>query len=120
MSLLICLAGPQWPCQLPPQRVWPHFIHWHALSGCQCEAGAGIFALGDKVMTTQTRSIADILDMGPVMPVIVIDHAEDGVALADALLTGGLQTIEVTLRTPAAVAIKAIAGFPEYALAPGL
>ena len=71
-------------------------------------------------MTTQTRSIADILDMGLVMPVIVIDHAEDGVALADALLTGGLQTIEVTLRTPAALcAIKAIAEASRiYALAP--
>jgi 2-dehydro-3-deoxyphosphogluconate aldolase/(4S)-4-hydroxy-2-oxoglutarate aldolase len=61
-------------------------------------------------MATQTRSMTDILDMGPVMPVIVIDHAEDGVALADALLAGGLKTIEVTLRTPAALcAIKAIA-----------
>ena len=44
------------------------------------------------------------------MPVIVIDRAEDGVALADALLAGGLKTIEITLRTPAALgAIKAIA-----------
>jgi len=66
-------------------------------------------------MATQTRSITKILDMGPVMPVIVIDRAEDGIALADALLSGGLKTIEITLRTPAALfAIKAIAeAFPN-------
>lgn len=61
-------------------------------------------------MVSQTASIPEILAMGPVMPVIVIDRAEDGVALADALLAGGLKTIEITLRTPAALgAIKAIA-----------
>ncbi len=48
--------------------------------------------------------------MGPVMPVIVIDNAADAVPLADALLEGGLRTIEITLRTPAALgAIEAIA-----------
>lgn len=61
-------------------------------------------------MASQTTSITEILALGPVMPVIVIDRAEDGVALADALLAGGLKTIEITLRTPAALgAIKAIA-----------
>lgn len=61
-------------------------------------------------MVSQTASIPEILALGPVMPVIVIDRAEDGVALADALLAGGLKTIEITLRTPAALgAIKAIA-----------
>ena len=61
-------------------------------------------------MASQTTSITKILALGPVMPVIVIDRAEDGVALADALLAGGLKTIEITLRTPAALgAIKAIA-----------
>ena len=61
-------------------------------------------------MVSQTASIPEILAMGPVMPVIVIDRAENGIALADALLAGGLKTIEITLRTPAALgAIKAIA-----------
>ena len=61
-------------------------------------------------MVSQTASIPNILALGPVMPVIVIDRAEDGVALADALFAGGLKTIEITLRTPAALgAIKAIA-----------
>ena len=54
--------------------------------------------------------IEGILDLGPVMPVIVIDDAKDALPLADALLAGGLKTIEITLRTPAALAaIKAIA-----------
>ena len=61
-------------------------------------------------MSSQTPTIAEILAMGPVMPVIVIDRAEDGVPLADALMAGGLKTIEITLRTPAALgAIAAIA-----------
>jgi 2-dehydro-3-deoxyphosphogluconate aldolase/(4S)-4-hydroxy-2-oxoglutarate aldolase len=36
------------------------------------------------------QMIQHILDMGPVMPVIVIDNAADAVPLADALLEGGL------------------------------
>ena len=55
-------------------------------------------------------NIRSILALGPVMPVIVIDEAENAVPLADALLAGGLSTIEVTLRTDAALdAIAAIA-----------
>ncbi len=55
-------------------------------------------------------NIRSILALGPVMPVIVIDDADDAVPLAEALLAGGLSTIEVTLRTPAALdAMAAIA-----------
>ena len=44
------------------------------------------------------------------IPVVVLDDAERAVPLARALLTGGLRTIEVTLRTPAALeAIERIA-----------
>ena len=54
--------------------------------------------------------ISDILALGPVMPVIVIDNAEQAVPLADALLDGGINAIEITLRTPAALdAIRAVA-----------
>ena len=35
----------------------------------------------------------------PIIPVVVIDEAEKGPALARALLQGGIQAIEVTLRT---------------------
>ena len=56
------------------------------------------------------ETIEGILNLGPVMPVIVIDDTKDALPLADALLAGGLKTIEITLRTPAALgAIEAIA-----------
>jgi len=52
----------------------------------------------------------DVLRLSPVMPVVVIDDAANAVPLARALLAGGIKTIEITLRTPAALdAIRAIA-----------
>lgn len=52
----------------------------------------------------------DVLRLSPVMPVVVIDDAAHATSLARALLAGGVKTIEVTLRTPAALdAIRAIA-----------
>lgn len=52
----------------------------------------------------------DISSHGPVIPVIVIDRVEDAIPLAEALLAGGVQVLEVTLRTPAGLpAIEAIA-----------
>lgn len=49
-------------------------------------------------------TIDAILKLGPVMPVIVIDEADKAVPLAEALLSGGIRTAEITLRTPAALA----------------
>jgi 2-dehydro-3-deoxyphosphogluconate aldolase/(4S)-4-hydroxy-2-oxoglutarate aldolase len=47
---------------------------------------------------------------GPVIPVIVLQRADDAVPLARALVAGGVRVLEVTLRTPAALAaIAAIA-----------
>ena len=43
------------------------------------------------------------LDRGPVIPVVVLESAESAVPLARALLAGGVTTIEVTLRTDAAL-----------------
>ncbi|MGC6517281.1 MAG: bifunctional 4-hydroxy-2-oxoglutarate aldolase/2-dehydro-3-deoxy-phosphogluconate aldolase [Candidatus Puniceispirillaceae bacterium] len=48
-------------------------------------------------------NLRSILALGPVMPVIVINDAEDGVPLAEALLEGGINVIEITLRTAAAL-----------------
>ena len=39
------------------------------------------------------ETIEGILNLGPVMPVIVIDDTKDALPLADALLAGGLKTI---------------------------
>ena len=45
-----------------------------------------------------------------VVPVIVLDNAKDAVPCADALAAGGIDVMEITLRTPAALdAIKAVA-----------
>lgn len=47
---------------------------------------------------------ASVLDLAPVVPVVVIEDAGDAVPLARALVAGGLPAIEVTLRTPVALA----------------
>lgn len=59
----------------------------------------------------------DLMRRVPVIPVIVIDRREDAVPLAEALVAGGLDVLEITLRTPAAMdAMKAIMGEVEGAL----
>ncbi|WP_444919815.1 bifunctional 4-hydroxy-2-oxoglutarate aldolase/2-dehydro-3-deoxy-phosphogluconate aldolase [Microbulbifer sp. CnH-101-G] len=50
------------------------------------------------------KNIADILQSAGVVPVLVIEQAEDALPLAEALLKGGLKVLEVTLRTEAALA----------------
>jgi 2-dehydro-3-deoxyphosphogluconate aldolase/(4S)-4-hydroxy-2-oxoglutarate aldolase len=52
----------------------------------------------------------ELADYGPVIPVIVIDHVDDAVPLAEALLAGGIKVLEVTLRSSCALqAIEEIA-----------
>lgn len=54
--------------------------------------------------------IDDILNSGPVIPVIVIENVEYAVPLAKALVEGGIPILEVTLRTACALeAVKRIA-----------
>jgi 2-dehydro-3-deoxyphosphogluconate aldolase/(4S)-4-hydroxy-2-oxoglutarate aldolase len=48
-------------------------------------------------------AIDQILGLGPVVPVLVIEHIEDARPLAEALVAGGLRALEVTLRTDAAL-----------------
>ncbi|GAA3334757.1 bifunctional 4-hydroxy-2-oxoglutarate aldolase/2-dehydro-3-deoxy-phosphogluconate aldolase [Curtobacterium albidum] len=46
-----------------------------------------------------------------ILPVVVIDRADDALPLGRALVAGGITTVEVTLRTPAGLdAIEAMAG----------
>jgi len=49
-------------------------------------------------------TIDTIMRTAPVIPVIVIDDIAHAVPLAEALVAGGLRVLEVTLRTPAALA----------------
>jgi len=54
--------------------------------------------------------LATIMTMAPVIPVLVIDDAADAAPIAEALVAAGLPVLEVTLRTPAALAaIRAMA-----------
>jgi 2-dehydro-3-deoxyphosphogluconate aldolase / (4S)-4-hydroxy-2-oxoglutarate aldolase len=53
--------------------------------------------------TEASRQTADICQLAPVVPVLVIDDAGIAQALAEALVAGGLPALEVTLRTPAAL-----------------
>jgi 2-dehydro-3-deoxyphosphogluconate aldolase/(4S)-4-hydroxy-2-oxoglutarate aldolase len=48
--------------------------------------------------------IRDILKVAPVVPVLIIDKLEHAVPLAQALCAGGLRVLEITLRTPVALA----------------
>ncbi len=59
----------------------------------------------------------DILTMGPVIPVMVIDDLHDAIPLARALVLGGVRVLEITLRTPIALeAIRHIAEAVEGAV----
>jgi 2-dehydro-3-deoxyphosphogluconate aldolase/(4S)-4-hydroxy-2-oxoglutarate aldolase len=64
---------------------------------------------------------ADLFGLSPVMPVVVLDDADDAVPTARALLAGGIGVIELTLRTPAALAsIERIAAeVPEIVIGAG-
>ena len=51
-------------------------------------------------------TLEQILRASPVLPVIALDRLEQALPLAEALLEGGVFTLEITLRTP--VALEAI------------
>jgi len=67
------------------------------------------------------KNTLDLVAFGPVIPVIVLERVEQAVPLARALVDGGVRVLEVTLRTPAALAcIEAIArDVPEAVLGAG-
>lgn len=55
----------------------------------------------------------EICGLAPVIPVLVVEDVAHGRPLAEALVAGGLPVLEVTLRTPAALAvIRAMAEVP--------
>ena len=55
-------------------------------------------------------TVQSIMTQGPVIPVVIIENADDAIPLADALYEGGITTIEITLRSVAAMdAIKTLA-----------
>lgn len=72
-------------------------------------------------MTTMPRSGADLMDLAPVMPVVVVDDPETAVPLSRALVAGGLPGVEITLRTPGAMAAieRVAAEVPEAVVGAG-
>lgn len=72
-------------------------------------------------MKNREMTAAQILTDGPVVPVMVIQHPEQAVPLARALLEGGVRVLEVTLRTECALAaIRDIAtALPEAIVGAG-
>lgn len=54
-----------------------------------------------------SSAIQRIMRTAPVIPVITIDQPEHALPLAEALLAGGLPVLEITLRTPHALAALA-------------
>ena len=55
-------------------------------------------------MTTTTLSALQVMQDAPVIPVIVLTDVAHAVPMARALLAGGIRMLEVTLRTPQALA----------------
>lgn len=57
-----------------------------------------------------THPLQPLLTKSPIIPVVTLKSAEDGVKLAEALLEGGIGVIEITLRTAAGIeAIREVA-----------
>lgn len=56
-------------------------------------------------MAQNVAQLTPVLSAAPVVPVIVLDDIDAAAPLADALVKGGLPALEVTLRTPNALAI---------------
>ena len=56
------------------------------------------------MQSKHNKALRDVLKRVGVVPVLTIATAETGVALVRALVTGGLGVVEITLRTPAALA----------------
>ena len=66
-------------------------------------------------------TILNEISKRPIIPVIVIEDADDAIPLAEALLEGGMDIVEVTFRTDAAAdAVQRIAkAFPKMLLGAG-
>ena len=59
---------------------------------------------------TFSPGIREIMQKGPVIPVVTIEHLDHAIPITDALAEGGISVIEVTLRSPVSMdSIAAIA-----------
>ena len=83
-------------------------------SGCKCDTRTD-WKEGIVVTASKQNEFASLFKRAVVIPVLTIERVEHAVPLAKALVAGGVKTLEVTLRTDAAIAAaKAIiAEVPE-------
>lgn len=67
------------------------------------------------------RTSSELLGLSPVLPVVVLDDADVAPGIARALLEGGIRAVELTLRTPAALAAieKVAAQVPDIVVGAG-
>ncbi|MGE5451479.1 MAG: bifunctional 4-hydroxy-2-oxoglutarate aldolase/2-dehydro-3-deoxy-phosphogluconate aldolase [Acidobacteriota bacterium] len=72
-------------------------------------------------MSNKNHLLRPTLDLSPVIPVLVIEHTQDALPIAQALLAGGLRVLEITLRTANALdVIREISReLPEAVIAAG-
>jgi len=76
--------------------------------------------MSDTNLANGNQKIASQLAGHKLVPVIVLDNAQDAAPLAEALIGGGLPVAEVTMRTSAALdSMKAISKYPEVLLGAG-
>lgn len=69
-------------------------------------------------MGPKTEKLLSVLKLQPVVPVLIVEDAASAVPLARALVAGGLNAIEITMRTEAALeAVRLVAQEVEGAVA---
>lgn len=56
-------------------------------------------------MPNQNPAVKPFMNLGAVIPVLVIDDTDKAVPLARALIAGGIKVLEITLRTPNALSV---------------
>src|SRR3546814_9288624 len=54
---------------------------------------------------SMTRTVDEIMELAPVIPVLVIERVEDAQPIATALVASGLPALEVTMRTSVALQV---------------
>jgi 2-dehydro-3-deoxyphosphogluconate aldolase/(4S)-4-hydroxy-2-oxoglutarate aldolase len=54
-------------------------------------------------MSSKQLTLTEIMTLSPIMPVIQIDNVNQSIDLANALIAGGINVLEITLRTDAAL-----------------
>lgn len=71
-------------------------------------------------MTTASAAVEKVMRLAPVIPVLVIEHIDHALPIAEALVAGGLPALEVTLRTECALdAIRVMKRVPGAVVGAG-